>query len=93
MWQFCIEEAAAKFLKIHLPQAMKRAAQATGVSEFTIRKMGNEAPVLDEMEVLRTPGKHHKRLSHRNYELDNFDKCVTRQTIQDFPPNKRKFHL
>ncbi|GBM36877.1 hypothetical protein AVEN_82861-1 [Araneus ventricosus] len=58
--EFCIEEAAAKSLKVPLPQAMKRASQATGVLEFTIRKIRNEVSVLDETEVLSTPGKHRK---------------------------------
>ncbi|GBN44927.1 hypothetical protein AVEN_155621-1 [Araneus ventricosus] len=88
--EFCIEEAAAKSLKVPLPQAMKRVSQATGVLEFTIRKIRNEVSVLDETEVLSTPGKHRKSSSHQKFEFDDFDKCVIRQTIQDFYIQQKK---
>ncbi|GBM89145.1 hypothetical protein AVEN_140465-1 [Araneus ventricosus] len=79
-----------KSLKVPLPQAMKRASQATGDSKFTIRKIRIEVSVLDETEVLRTPGKHRRRPSHRNCERDDFDKCVIRQTIKDFYIHQKK---
>ncbi|XP_055928589.1 uncharacterized protein LOC129959724 [Argiope bruennichi] len=88
--EFCSEEAAAKSLKVPLPQAMKRAAQATGVSEGTIRKIKNEVSTLDKTEVLSTPGKHRKRPIDRNCEIDDFDKCVIRQTVQDFYVQQKK---
>ncbi|GBM34013.1 hypothetical protein AVEN_166444-1 [Araneus ventricosus] len=90
MWQFCSEAAAAKSLKVPLSQAMQRVSQTTGVSKFTIRKIRNEVSVLDETEILRIPGKHRKRPIHRNCEIDDFDKCVIKQTIQDFYIQQKK---
>ncbi|GBM37238.1 hypothetical protein AVEN_244932-1 [Araneus ventricosus] len=46
--------------------------------------------VLDETKVLRTPGKHSKRPIHRNCEIDDFDKCFIRQTIQYFYIQQKK---
>lgn len=88
--EFCSNEASTKSVLIPLPQALKRASQATGVSEATIKKIRNEVSALGSSTVLKSPGKHRKRPSERNCEIDDFDKCVIRQTIQDFYIRERK---
>ena len=41
-------------------------------------------------DILSTPGKHRKRPESRNCYIDDFDKCVIRQVIQDFYIHKKK---
>lgn len=79
--EFCSSEALSKSALILLPQALKRASQATGVSEAT-KKVRNQVSTLGSSTFLRSPGKHRKRPSERNCEIGDFGKCVIRQTIQ-----------
>ncbi|XP_055944327.1 uncharacterized protein LOC129975298 [Argiope bruennichi] len=88
--EFCSSEASSKSALIPLPQALKRASQATGISEATIKKIRKEVSLSGSSTVLKSPGKHRKRTSERNCEIDDFDKCVIRQTIQDFYIKERK---
>lgn len=88
--EFCSSEASSKSVLIPLPQALKRASRASGVSEASIKKIRNEVSALGSSTVLKSPGKHRKRPSERNCEIDDFDKCVIRQTIQDFYIRERK---
>ncbi len=83
---FFEEEKNANALKVPISNAIKRTATATGVSVSSVKKIKREVKSLDdsEMSILSTPGKHRKRPSFRNCNIDDFDKCVIRQTIQDF---------
>lgn len=87
--EFCSSEALSKSALILLPQALKRASQATGVSEAT-KKVRNQVSTLGSSTFLKSPGKHRKRPSERNCEIDDFDKCVIRQTFQDLYVRERK---
>ena len=60
---FCSSEASSKSVIIPIPQALKRAALASGVSEATIKKIRNESLALGSSTVLKSPGKHRKRSS------------------------------
>lgn len=88
--EFCSSEALSKSILIPLPQALKRASQATGVSEATIKKIRKQVSTLGSSTFLKSPGKHRKRPSERNCEIDDFDKCVIRQTFQDLYVRERK---
>jgi hypothetical protein len=62
----------------------KRAAEATGVSERTIRRILKERERHEEQGTsLGTPGKKHN-VPKRVTEIDNFDKCVVRRAIHNF---------
>lgn len=89
---FFKEEASAKALKYPISQATKRAAKATRLSESTIKKIKREVKALNKSgsDILSTPGKHRKRPENRNCRIDDFDKCVIRQVIQDFYIHKKK---
>ncbi|XP_042901192.2 uncharacterized protein [Parasteatoda tepidariorum] len=84
VFEFFANEAKEKALKLPLHQPSDRACLATGVSDFTLRKIKREVSCLGEEGVLRTPGKNRKKKSGGLAHLDDFDKCVIRQTIQEF---------
>jgi DeoR/GlpR family transcriptional regulator of sugar metabolism len=61
-----------------------RAAEATGVSERTIRRNLKEREEHEEQGTsLATPGTKHN-VPKRKTEIHNFDKCVVRRTIHNF---------
>ncbi|XP_055941674.1 uncharacterized protein LOC129971722 [Argiope bruennichi] len=88
--EFCSNEASSKSALIPLPQALKMASQATGISDATIKKIRKDVSSSGSSTVLKSPGKHRKRPNERNCEIDDFDKCIIRQTIQDFYIKERK---
>src|SRR5258705_586897 len=84
--RFFDKEAREKEHTFPLEQATKRAASACGFSEYTIKKIRKESSdvVAGTSSNFVSPGKHRKRPSDRNVEVDDFDKCVIRRTIHDF---------
>jgi hypothetical protein len=86
--QTCDEEARKKELVFPVSQATKRAAKYCGKSETLIKKIRKEHKTRVEKgsgEKLPTPGnKRNTRAENTKVQVDDFDKCVIRNIIQDF---------
>lgn len=83
----------------NLKQVQKRVAEATGVSERSVRNIIKESKNFETRDSasFSTPGKKRPK-SVKKCELDDFDKCVVRNTIHNFHktnnerPTMKKIH-
>lgn len=83
----CDEERVQKHLRIPLNKSTERAAEYTGVGYSTIKKIRKEHKIRKENSpdrLLKSPGKKRRIISRNILHVDDFDKCVIRNTIQDF---------
>jgi hypothetical protein len=88
--QFFDQEKSSGNLKLPVENAPKRVAAAVEKSEATVCKIRKEATMASiNGEKLKSPGKTRKP-SSKIIELDNFDFCVIRQTIQNFYAVKKE---
>lgn len=79
----CDEESKNNQLALPLNKSSERAALYTNKSLSFINKLRSEAKKFGNTPLL-TPGKKRKRASHRNAEIDSFDKCVIRRIVSDY---------
>ena len=87
---FFDNEKSAGTLTFPIENATKRAAAATGKSEATICKIRKESALTSVSDdKLKSPGEKHKT-NFRKIELDDFDLCVIRRTVQDFYTVKKE---
>jgi hypothetical protein len=83
----CDEEKAQMQFILPLSKTTKRAATYAGVSCSAIKKIRQENKARKETHPgnsLRSPGKQRRLIERNVVYVDDFDKCVTRNTIQDF---------
>ncbi|KAJ4439309.1 hypothetical protein ANN_07431 [Periplaneta americana] len=83
----CDEERVQKHLRIPLNTSTERAAEYTGVGYSIIKKIRKEHKIRKENSpdrLLKSPGKKRLIISRNILHVDDFDKCVIRNTIQDF---------
>jgi hypothetical protein len=83
----CDEEKAQMQFLLPLSKATKRAAMYAGVSCSAIKKIRQENKARKETHPgnsLRSPGKKRRIIERNVVYVDDFDKCVIRNTIQDF---------
>ncbi|KAJ4436099.1 hypothetical protein ANN_18726 [Periplaneta americana] len=83
----CDEEKTRKHLLLSLPKSIERATMYAGVSYSTIkniRKENKERKETNEDNRLKSPGKKRRVISRNTVSVDDFDKCVIRNVIQDF---------
>jgi transposase len=80
------EESIAEKPLLNIKQWSARTCKATGVSDYTLRKITREATILDKpgtSGTFTTPGKH--RIKKKPItDLDNFDSGVVRRIIHSF---------
>jgi hypothetical protein len=80
------EKAQMQFL-LPLSKATKRAAMFAGISCSAIKKIRQENKSRKETHPgnsLRSPGKRRRIIERNVVYVDDFEKCVIRNTIQDF---------
>ncbi|KAJ4428840.1 hypothetical protein ANN_25833 [Periplaneta americana] len=85
--------AKSKELAIPLQQATKRAAFYTGVGVTTIKKIRKESKERNEMcpdDPLSTPGKTRIQPQHNRMIVDDFDRCVIKNIINEFYVREKK---
>jgi transposase len=82
----CDTEAQNKNLLIPVGKASERAAKYYKVSQCTIKKIRKEGKAHPN-EVLNAPGKKRKRPENRNAVVDNFDRRIIQNVMQDFYVN------
>lgn len=80
----CDEEAEQKFLTVPLNKATARAARYCNTSLKTVQRIRNELKRSPEGAVLPTPGATRKRPDFRNAVVDEFDRRVIRDVVEDF---------
>jgi hypothetical protein len=83
----CDEESRQKLLLLPINKATERAAMYTGISRSSIlriRRKHRERNATNATQLLKSPGKNRGKRSCNVLFVDDFDKCVIRNTIQDF---------
>jgi hypothetical protein len=83
----CDKEKAQMQFLLPLSKATKRAAMYARLSCSAIKKIRQENKARKETHPgnsLRSPGKKRRIIEHNVVYVDDFDKCVIRNTIQDF---------
>jgi hypothetical protein len=83
----CDEESRQNVLLLPISKATERAAMYTGKSRsFILRiwRKHTERNATNPTQLLKSPGKKRGKLSRNVVFVDDFDKCVIRNTIQDF---------
>ncbi|KAK4884979.1 hypothetical protein RN001_001250 [Aquatica leii] len=92
--EVCDMESANNTLNIPITKAIEGAAQYTGVSKRTIIRIRKEKATkreaTEEDVLLRSPGKHRKRLDYRNVFIDNFDARIIREIFDYFYITEKK---
>lgn len=68
----------------------KRTAVAIGVSEATVKTIKQGSLDANWDKRFSSLGKHRKKASHLKCNIDDLNKCIIRQTIQDFYTNQKK---
>jgi hypothetical protein len=89
----CDEEKAQVQYLLPLLKATKRAAMYAGVSCSAIKKIIQENKARKETHPdnsLRSPGKKRRIMEHNVVYVDDFDKCVIRNIIQDFNVEEKR---
>jgi predicted nucleic acid-binding Zn ribbon protein len=79
----CCNEASLEGMFVPINKATERAARYCNVCGSSIRKIRKESSSRSN-EALGTPGKERKRGDIGTAIVDNFDRRVIRDTIQDF---------
>lgn len=79
----CEEESKNKRLRINLNKSTERASNYCNVSVSTIKRIRKEKKS-NESSSLSTPGKTRKRPEYRNAVVDDFDRRVIKEVIEDF---------
>jgi hypothetical protein len=83
----CDEESRQKRLLLPINKATERAAKYTGKyrsSILRIRRKHRERNVTNLTQLLKSPGKKRGKHSCNVVFMDDFDKCIIKNTIQDF---------
>jgi hypothetical protein len=80
----CDEETEQKYLSVPITKDTARAAKYCNVSSRTIQHIRNESNNCVVDGELSTPGKARKRPNVRNAEVDDFDRRVIKDVIEDF---------
>jgi hypothetical protein len=80
----CDKEAEQKYLCVPITKATARAAKYCDVSSRTIQRIRQESNTCVVDGELSTPGKARKRPNVRNAEVDDFDRRVIKDVIEDF---------
>jgi hypothetical protein len=81
------KESRQKQLLLPINKATERAAMYTGKSRSSvlrIRRKNRERKATNPTQLLKSPGKKRGKRSRDYVFVDDFDKCVIRNTIQDF---------
>jgi hypothetical protein len=80
----CDEEVEQKYLSVPITKAIARATKYCNISSRTIQRIRNESTNCVVDGEMSTPGKTRKRPNVRNAEVDDFDRRVVKDVIEDF---------
>lgn len=87
--QKCDEESNSGTLQYTLNQSNKRVANYTGISVRSVTKIRKEG-IEAGGSILRSPGKKRPYSEEKKFHIDDFDKRVIRDTIDNFYTVQKK---
>jgi hypothetical protein len=89
----CDEKSRQKRLLLPINKATERAAMYRGKSRSSIlriRRKHRERSATNPTQLLKSPGRKRGKRSRDVVFVDDFDKCVIRNTIQNFCIQEKK---